>query len=63
VQGFWIGTPKSAAEIAEDYDLYRATTKPRRAAAGKAKAVAAGTVEKSGERPKKDRRVRRARSA
>jgi len=31
VQGYWLGKPKSAAEVAEEYDLYGASTKPRRA--------------------------------
>ena len=32
IQGFWLGRPKSAAAIAEAYDLYQRTRKPRRAA-------------------------------
>jgi EAL domain-containing protein (putative c-di-GMP-specific phosphodiesterase class I) len=34
IQGFWVSLPKSAAEIAEEYDLYRSSKKPRRVAAG-----------------------------
>jgi diguanylate cyclase (GGDEF)-like protein len=65
VQGFWIGIPESAERIAEEYDLYRRTTKPRRTAAGKARAKPAAEkpAPEVGERPKKAKRVRRARSA
>jgi len=65
VQGFWIDTPKSAEAIAEEYDLYRRTTRPRRASTGRAKAkiVDNETVGKAGERPKKERRIKRAHSA
>ncbi len=65
VQGFWIGTPKSAAEIAEEHDLYRRTRKPRRVggAKAKAKARAAAPAAKADDRPKKERRVRGVRSA
>jgi EAL domain-containing protein (putative c-di-GMP-specific phosphodiesterase class I) len=62
VQGFWVGMPKSAAEVAADYDLYRATTRPRRAATSKAKPKSEAVVGAS-ERPKKPRRVKSARSA
>jgi EAL domain-containing protein (putative c-di-GMP-specific phosphodiesterase class I) len=63
-QGFWIGVPKSAAETAEDYDLYRRTTRPRRAnGKAKPKTVVVEPAAKPPPRPKRERRVRRARSA
>jgi diguanylate cyclase (GGDEF)-like protein len=64
VQGFWLAEPRSAAEIAEAYDLYRRTTKPRRPAADKAKTRP--SAEKSvevGARPRRPRRMKRVRSA
>jgi diguanylate cyclase (GGDEF)-like protein len=60
VQGYWIGMPESAEVVAEKYDLYRRTTKPRRAAAkGKVTPLAA----QDGDEPEKPRRARRVRSA
>jgi EAL domain-containing protein (putative c-di-GMP-specific phosphodiesterase class I) len=65
VQGYWLGMPERADVIAETYDLYRRTTRPRRANAGKAKTRPApkesGT--KAAQAPKKFKRARRARSA
>jgi diguanylate cyclase (GGDEF)-like protein len=65
VQGFWLGEPKNAATIAEEYDLYRRTTKPRRVASAKAKAKpeAGEPAGAAVDRPKKERRARRVRSA
>ena len=64
VQGYWIGYPKSATEIAEEYDLYRRTTKPRRAGGQvRSKTVIVEPTDKAPARPKRARRSRRARSA
>ncbi len=73
IQGFWLSVPKNAATIAEEYDLYRRTRKPRRASAmattvmaEKVKLVpgiAAGANGKGSERARKTRRVKPARSA
>jgi diguanylate cyclase (GGDEF)-like protein len=65
VQGYFIGVPKSAAEIAEEYDLYRRTRTPRRAAvsAEKAKAQAGGQLVGTDARPKRQRPVKGTRSA
>ena len=64
VQGYWIGVPKNAAEVAEEYDLYRRTTRPRRAnGKAKPKTVSVEPAAKPSPRPKRERRVRRARSA
>jgi predicted signal transduction protein with EAL and GGDEF domain len=64
-QGYWIGVPKSAAEIAEEYDLYRRTRKPRRAPVSPetAKAQAGGGLVGADARPKRPRRVKGIRSA
>jgi diguanylate cyclase (GGDEF)-like protein len=63
-QGYWIGVPKNAAETAEDYDLYRRTTRPRRAnGKAKHKTVIVEPAAKPPPRPKRERRARRARSA
>jgi diguanylate cyclase (GGDEF)-like protein len=63
-QGYWIGVPKNAAETAEDYDLYRRTTRPRRAnGKAKPKTVIVEPAAKPPPRPKRERRARRARSA
>jgi diguanylate cyclase (GGDEF)-like protein len=56
VQGFWLAEPRSAAEIAEAYDLYRRTTKPRRPHAAK---VVEPPAEKAVEGPGRPRRPRR----
>jgi diguanylate cyclase (GGDEF)-like protein len=61
VQGFWIGMPERAEVIAEEYDLYRRTTKPRRVNA--TKSIATSPAAEDGDRPAKPKRVRRARSA
>jgi len=64
VQGFWLAEPRSAAEIAEAYDLYRRTTKPRRPAAEKAKTKpSAERIVEVGERPRRPRRMKPTRSA
>jgi len=64
VQGFWISVPKSAAEIAKDYDLYRPTRKPRRASSAKARTQPAsgGPAVEENARPKTARRSKRAQS-
>lgn len=38
IQGFWLSVPKSASEIAEEYELYKRSRRPRRAAAATLKA-------------------------
>jgi diguanylate cyclase (GGDEF)-like protein len=73
IQGFWLSVPKNAGAIAEEYDLYRRTRKPRRAAAMSASpiaenvklgpSVAAGANGKGGAASRKTRRVKPARSA
>ena len=64
VQGYWIGMPKSAEAIAEEYDLFRRTTKPRRATATKTKLSPAVGTAAAEELPRKAKRGSRlARSA
>jgi diguanylate cyclase (GGDEF)-like protein len=65
VQGYWIGMPRSAEQIAEDYDLYRRTMKPRRAtAAGPKPKTATGEAPVKAEAPaKKVKRIKRRNSA
>jgi len=64
VQGFWLAEPRSAAEITEAYDLHRRTTKPRRAAAEKAKTKpSAERIVEVGARPRRPRRMKPIRSA
>jgi predicted signal transduction protein with EAL and GGDEF domain len=69
IQGYWLGRPKRAAEIAEEFDLYRRTRKPRRSGAaaaattfGDAESVR-DTIAKAATPPKRGRRDRRAGSA
>jgi diguanylate cyclase (GGDEF)-like protein len=69
IQGYLLSEPKSAAAIAEKFDLYRRTRKPRRAAAsgasgkGAAKARPREPIAETGVRPKRARRVKGVRSA
>ncbi len=65
VQGYWIGMPQRAGVIAEEYDLYRRTRKPRRATATKAKprSAASAPVARAEDAPKKMKGMKRAGSA
>ena len=69
IQGYWLGRPKRAAEIAEEFDLYRRTRKPRRAGAVASETAfedpesVRDTIAKAATPPKRGRRDRRAGSA
>jgi EAL domain-containing protein (putative c-di-GMP-specific phosphodiesterase class I) len=69
IQGYWLGRPESAAAIAEEFDLYRRTCKPRHAASAASKTTfedaesGRDTIAKVVAPAKRGRRVRRARSA
>ena len=64
VQGYWIGMPEKPEVIAATYDLYRSTTKPRRAATSKVetRVVVEEPRTEPAEAPKRFRRARRTRS-